>query len=159
MAHKKQYTLTKNGLEDLKKELKECKTVTKKNLQDQLDTELSEGDISENTSYYRVQDDIGSNDKRIEELESIIQNAQVVEDSDTEDSSNDSVDIGTKVTIKAKAKEITYHVVGSTEADPTKNKISVDSPLGKALVGKKVGEQASVKTPLGAQSYDIISIG
>lgn len=159
MAKKKQYTLTKKGLDDLKKELDDRINVTRKELQDQLDTELSEGDVSENSSYYRVQDDIGSNEKRIEELEDIIRDAKVVENGNGTTGNNAKIGVGTKVTIKAKSKEITYHVVGSTEADPTKNKISVDSPLGKALVGKKVGEQASVKTPLGTQSYDIISIG
>lgn len=156
MKSKKSYQLTKEGLEELKKELKERATVTRKRLQDELDDEIREGDISENTSYYRVQEEIGSNQKRIEEIEDILRNAEMIDSPKA--GSTKSVGIGTSVTINVKGREIIYQVVGSTEADPTENKVSIDSPLGKALVGKKVGDAATVKTPLGDQKYDIIAI-
>lgn len=156
MAKRKHYQLTKEGLENLKKELKERTDVIRKNLQDQLDADMQEGDISENTSYYRVQEEIASNERRIGELQTIIANAVTV---NGDPGDTDTVDIGNSVTIKVRDREITYHIVGSTEADPAQNKVSVDSPLGRALIGKKIGENAVVKTPLGSQSYDIIRIG
>ena len=157
MTKNKPLQLTKEGLEELEKELKDRSEVKRKQLQDELDNELREGDITENTSYYRVQEEIGSNEKRIEELQDILNNAQIV-DEKTPSGKKGSIKIGSTVTIKVGNKDVKYEVVGSTEADPTKNKISVDSPLGKALVGKTVGEEATVKTPLGNQKYAIIAI-
>jgi len=157
MVQKKAYTITKEGLKELQKELKERKGKIKKHLQDQLDSEIGEGDISENSGYYRVQDDIASNNKRIGEIETIIENAEIV-DGESKNGSSAGVDIGSSVTLKVNNHEITYEVVGSTEADPKKNKISVDSPFGKALLGKKPGDCAVVKTPIGTQKYDIITV-
>ena len=141
MPRKKEIQLTKEGLEELEKELKERTDVTRKSLQDELDDEISEGDISENTSYYRVQEEIGSNQKRIEEIQDIIKSADIIDET-TQKGKKGTVQIGSSVTLKVREREITYEIVGSTEADPTKNKVSVDSPLGKALIGKKVGNNA-----------------
>jgi transcription elongation factor GreA len=148
--------LTPEGLEQLEKELKERIEVTRKKLQDDLDSELGDGDLSENTSYYRVQEEIGSNQRRIEEIQSIISRASLTQGSECK--TGDGATIGCSVTIRVRDRELTYAIVGSTEADPSQNKISVDSPLGKALVGKKKGEKASVKTPVGNQEYEIIAI-
>lgn len=156
MARKKKLQLTKEGLEQLRKELKDRQTVIRKKLQDQLDEDISEGDLTENTSYYRVQEEIGSNEKRIDELQNMIHNATIVKED--EKNKPDVVQIGNSVTLEVHGKQVSYQVVGSTEANPTKNKVSVDSPLGKALLGKKVGEEAVVKTPLGAQKYAILSV-
>ena len=156
MSKPKKLQLTPEGLEQLKNELKERIEVTRKKLQDDLDAELGDGDISENTSYYRVQDEIGSNERRIEEIQSMISKATLVENSACE--IGGSASIGCTVTIKVKNRDIKYSIVGSTEADPSQNKISIDSPLGKALNGKKAGEKATVKTPVGNQEYDIIAI-
>lgn len=156
MTAKKTYQLTKDGLRDIEKELEERKTEIRKRLQDELDSEISDGDITENTSYYRVQEEIASNEKQIEELEDILKNSELVEDAP--DGNVKTAQIGISVTLKVKGNEVTYHLVGSTEADPTENKISVDSPLGSALQGKKVGEKAQVKTPVGTKEYEITSI-
>ncbi len=156
MSKFKKLKLTQTGLELLENELKERVEITRRKLQDDLDAEMGEGDLSENTSYYRVQDEIASNERRIEELKDMISNAIILEDNDGSDITHAS--IGSTVTIKVKDREVTYTIVGSTEADPTQNKISVDSPFGKALIGKKVGEKAVVRTPAGEQQYDIIRI-
>ena len=156
MVKYRKYQITKEGLKELEKELKERTTTIRKDLQDQLDEESGEGDISENAGYYRVQEEMGSNEKRIEEIQNILKNATVVKDAAQNGQS--TAQIGNSVTLKVRDKEIVYHIAGSTEADPTKNKISVDSPLGKALVGKKIGESASVKTPMGTQKYEITAI-
>ena len=156
MVKKKKFQITKEGLKELEKELKERTSIIRKALQDQLDEEIGEGDISENAGYYRVQEEIASNDKRIEEIQDIIKNADIIKDKPK--GAQNTAQIGNSVTLKVRDKEIVYHIKGSTEADPAKNKVSVDSPLGKALVGRKIGEKATVKTPMGDQKYEVVSI-
>lgn len=153
----KKYKVTKEGLEELKAELKKRKTVVRKRLQDQLDSELDEGDISENSNYYKVQEDIASNDKRIDELEEIIDNAILIE-RDVCTTDDCKIQAGDTVTVEKDGEEITYTFVGATESDPSQNKISIDSPLGLALKDKKVGEKAVLETPLGKQEYKVINI-
>ncbi|MBN2100844.1 GreA/GreB family elongation factor [Candidatus Dojkabacteria bacterium] len=157
MNTKKKLEMTQKGLEDLRKELKDRKTKIKKKLQDELDEEMGYGDLSENANYYRIQDEIASNDKRISELEDMIKNSFVVEEKECS-TDNCSVGIGSTIKVKKDEKEITYELVGATEADPTKNKISIESPMGQAFVDKKVGETATVTTPIGLAKYDIIDI-
>jgi transcription elongation factor GreA len=157
MTAKKKYQLTTEGKKELEKELEERTTTIRRKLQDELDSEISDGDITENTSYYRVQEEIASNEKRVEELEDILKNAEVIEDIPDEKDVK-KAQIGTSVTLKVRENEVTYHLVGSTEADPSENKITIDSPLGTALNGKRIGETAKVKTPVGIQEYDIVSI-
>lgn len=154
MVKKTLYKITIEGLEELKKELKERSEVIKKRLQDQLDEELGDGDISENSNYYKVQDEIASNDKRIDELEHIIHNSEIIRSN----GSNIKIEQGSTVKLSKEGKEITYAVVGETESDPAKNKISIESPLGSALRGKKKGDHVVMETPLGQQKYDIIDI-
>lgn len=149
--------VTKEGLSELKKELEERKTLIRKQLQDELDEQLADGDITENQNYYRVQDEIGSNDRRIEELEEIIENAVVVKEAEC-NVDKCKVGIGSTVILKKDGKEVKLTLVGATEADPTQSKISIESPMGKALSGKNKGEKAVVKTPAGAQEYDIIDV-
>lgn len=152
----KKFKITKEGLEELKRELEQRTTVIRKRLQDQLDQDLQEGDISENANYYRLQDDIGSNDKRIDELEELINKAVVVS---TDNSRKVKlVDIGSTVRIKVKDTIQEYEVVGATESDPANNRISIDSPMGVALAGKKSGDTATVQTPNGPQKYGIIDV-
>lgn len=154
MSKSKKFEITEKGLQELKDELKDRTTTIRRNLQDQLDVEINSSDISENSNYYRLQDEIASNDKRAEELEELIKNAVVVETN----GANGKIDIGSTVILNINGKEITYSIVGATEADPTKNKISIDSPIGAALRGKKTGNQVEVKTPIGTQKYDIIKV-
>lgn len=157
MTNKNSIQVTKDGLEELKKELRDRKTRVRKDLRDQLDEDLKEGDITENTNYYRVQDEISSNDKRIEELERMINDADIVEEVSCS-SGNCKIGIGSQVTIEKGGRKIQYTVAGETEADPSQRKISIKSPLGASLEGKKSGDTISVKTPKGVQKYDIIGV-
>lgn len=153
----KKFEITKKGLKKLQKELEERKNIIRRELQDQLDEEITAGDISENTSYYRVQEEIGSNQRRIDELEDLVKKAVVAKDNDNADK-NDSVVVGSTVTLNKDGTDITYKIVGATEADPTKNKISIESPIGTALADKKVGNQITVNTPMGPIKYGIMYI-
>lgn len=157
MGKKKTYKITKEGLEELKKELKKRKEVTKKRLQDQLDIELGEGDISENSNYYKVQEDIASNDKRIDELEEIVDNSAII-DTKSSNSLSSKVQAGSTVKLSKNGEELTYTIVGATESNPAKKRISIESPLGEALKNKKKGDQVILETPLGQQKYDIIEV-
>lgn len=153
----KKFEITQKGLKKLQKELEERKKTIRKDLQDQLDEEITAGDISENTSYYRVQEEIGSNQRRIDELEDLVKKAIVTKHTDNLDKSN-SVGVGSTVTLNRDGVDITYTVVGATEADPAKNKISIESPIGIALADKKVGDKITVNTPIGPIKYGIIHI-
>lgn len=154
---KKKIELTPKGLEKLKKELQERQTTTKKDLQNQLNEELKGGDISENTSYYRVLEDIESNQLRIDELEELIKKAVVTNHTDNPDRKG-SIGIGSSVTLKKDGTDIVYELVGATEADPTENKISIESPIGIALANKKIHDHIIVNTPRGPIKYAIICV-
>lgn len=149
--------MTKGGIADLQKELDERTSTIRKQLQDDLDEMLSTGDLSENASYYNIQEEIASNDKRIQELTEILEQVIVATEDGTGDK-NGKADIGNSIIIEVNGKKVTYELVGTTEADPKKNRISIDSPIGKALLGKKPGDTATVKTPLGDQKYAILSV-
>ncbi|MBN1619003.1 GreA/GreB family elongation factor [Candidatus Dojkabacteria bacterium] len=151
----KKYEITKEGLDKLQNELDERKNKMRKKLQDQLDAEIKAGDISENTQYYRIQDEIGSNDKRIEELELLINTAVLFKASA---STSLIAGLGSTVELKKDGTKIQYKLVSAPEADPTKNKISIESPMGKALDGKKKGDEISVKTPMGEVKYTVESV-
>jgi transcription elongation factor GreA len=154
---KKKYKITKEGLEELKAEYKKSTEVTKKRLQDQLDQELDEGDISENSNYYKVQEDIASNDKRINELEDIIDNSSII-DTNSNSKRTHKIETGTTVKLLKNDEEITYTIVGVTESNPGKNRISIESPLGEALKGKKKGDEITLGTPLGQQIYKVAEV-
>jgi len=152
----KKIEITQKGLDKLQKELEERQNIIRKDLQDQLDEELKAGDISENASYYRIQEEIGSNQKRIDDLETLIKQAVVIKHDGNSDK-NSPIGVGSTVTLKKDNLEITYKIVGTTETDPIKNKISIKSPIGTALAGKKTGDHITVNTPTGPIKYDIIA--
>lgn len=146
--------ITKEGLDELKQELKE-KLEDRARLRDQMDNEIGAGDIK--ASLYRTQEEIAGNEKRINELNELIKNAEVVENNSC-NVDNCTAEVGRTVTLKRGEKELVYKLVGGTEADPTQNKVSIESPIGSALDGKKTGEKVKVNTPLGPIEYDIISV-
>jgi len=112
------------------------------------------GDLSENAEYHAAKEELSFIEGRIEELEGIILRAEVVESK----SKNGAIDIGCKVTVTVGGKEHTYEIVGEWEADPLKKKISHTSPLGQALVGKKMGENVEFEAPAGKVVYQIKKI-
>ncbi len=149
--------ITSEGLEELKNELEELKTVKRKQVSERIKTALAFGDISENSEYDEAKNEQAQVEIRISKLENMIKNAKVIE----KNGQQDVVSVGCKVKVKdIEFDEImVYTIVGSAEADPFKEKISNVSPLGKALIGKKKGDTIEVISPAGvAIKYEILSI-
>ncbi|EKE12260.1 MAG: transcription elongation factor GreA [uncultured bacterium] len=145
--------LTQEGLETLKAELVELRDVKRPKLVDRLANARSQGDLSENSDYQSAKEELEFLDGRIEELEEVIKTAVVAPAVKTGD-----VGVGTKVTVKVGGSKVIFNIVGDWEADPVNKKISHESPLGKALVGKKAGDQIEVEAPAGKIQYEILAI-
>lgn len=145
--------LTKEGLEALKKELVELRDVKRPKLVDRLSNARSQGDLSENSDYQSAKEELEFLDGRIEELEEVIKTALVAPATKA-----GGVDVGTRVTVRVNGNKVVFHIVGEWEADPINKKISHESPLGKALVGGKVGDKVEVEAPAGKVHYEILAI-
>ena len=150
----KKIQLTQNGLEALKNELNELITVKRPFLVDRLSNARAQGDLSENSDYQNAKEELGFLEGRIDELTDVIKNAKVVKDS----GNSNMVGMGTKVTVRVNGVKNTFEIVGEWEADMLKKKISHTSPLGSALVGKKVGEKIEVDAPVGKLVYEVVDI-
>ena len=147
--------LTHEGEEKLQAELLELKGVKRDELSQRLRSAIQMGDLSENADYHQAKEDQGFLEGRIQELESILRNAIIIERTQ----SSGVVFIGSHVTIQESNEEPeTYHLVGPTEADPRKGKISHESPIGRALIDKKVGDIAEAETPGGKIKFKILKI-
>jgi transcription elongation factor GreA len=147
--------LTKSGLEELRKELAGLLDVKRPKLVDRLSNARQQGDLSENSDYQSAKEELEFLDGRIDELSEVVQTAVVADGSKN---SKDGIGVGTKVTVKVNGKETVFDMVGEWEADPVNKKISDSSPLGLALVGKKVGDKAEVEAPAGKVIYEILAI-
>ncbi len=155
MTKKEKIKLTANGLEKLKKELEYRRNVRRKEINEVIRSAVEEGDLSENDEYTLALEDSQVNNARIEELTDIIKNAEVVSSC----KNTKKVCIGHKVTLKDKSgKEMSLYLVGETEANPAKKMISNTSPIGTALMGRSVKENAQIKTPAGEKEYTIEKI-
>lgn len=154
MDDKKIY-LTKEGHEELKKELLELSGVKRPDVLGRVSQARSLGDLSENAEYVAAKEDLSFIDGRIGELEELLKHAVVIADSHQ----NHMVKLGSKVTLHHNGKKEIYTVVGEWEADPTEKKISHKSPLGVSLIGKRVGEKIEVEAPAGKIVYTINHIG
>ena len=152
----KEYKLTAERLEELKNELNFLQTVREKEVAEQIKEARSFGDLSENSEYDEAKNEQGKLYSRIGELQEILENCVVIE----EDQDTDVVRMGCTVTVLDTefGDEETYKVVGSQEADPMNGAISEDSPLGKALLGHKEGEEILYDAPGGAFGYKIVKI-
>ncbi len=153
----KVYKLSKQRLQELKDELEYLKTVREKEVADQIKEARSFGDLSENSEYDEAKNEQGKLFSRIAEVENILSNYVLIEDVDAD---NDTVVTGTKVIVEdlEDGSKEEYHIVGSQEADPYQRRISDESPFGKALLGKKAGEIASVEAPAGVLQYKVVEI-
>ena len=146
------------GLKAMQEELEYLKTVRRKELAEEIKEARSHGDLSENSEYDEAKNTQGLVENRITELEQMVKNAVIIDESEL---SVDSVSVGTHVSIKMigddEAEE--YDIVGRTEADPINGKISDESPVGHALLGKAVGEKAEVLLPSGhTVEYEVLAI-
>jgi transcription elongation factor GreA len=146
--------LTKEGLADLKAEYKELTSVKRPGAVQRLSDARDLGDLSENSEYAAAKQDLAFIDGRILELEEIIRGAKLISGNHTKN----QVDVGCKVILHINGKKDEYMLVGEWEADPTAKKISHESPLGKALMGKKVGDKVEVEAPAGKILYKILGI-
>jgi transcription elongation factor GreA len=147
--------LTTEGAAKLKAELKELTGPKREELAARLRSAIQMGDLSENADYHKAKEDQGFLEGRIQELEYILGNAVIIE----ENGSKDMVAIGSRVTIQEEDyPEETYHLVGSTEADPSKGMISYESPIGQALMDHKVGDTVEAETPGGMINFKILKI-
>lgn len=151
---KKQFHLTKEGVEELKIELKELLAL-RAPIAERIKTAREFGDLSENAEYSSARQEQERVEGRIAEIEHILQNVDII----TKPRGDSKVQLGSTVKLKSdegKTKE--FQVVGTVEADPLNGKISDESPIGKALIGKKEGEDVEIKTPAETANYKIVDI-
>ena len=157
MADKK-HILTYAGLKQYEDELQNLKVVKRKEVAQKIKEAREQGDLSENAEYDAAKDEQRDIELRIEEIDKILKNAEVVVEEDVD---VNAINIGCTVRLKDIEfdEEMTYKIVGSTEADVLGNKISNESPVGAALIGSKVGDQIEVETPNGeVVKYEILEI-
>ena len=153
----KKNILTKEGLAKYEEELHELKTVKLKEVAEKLKEAREQGDLSENAEYDAAKDEQRDIEARIEALEKILKNAEVVVEEDVD---TNKISIGCTVKLKDLEydEEIEYKIVGSSEANSLKGKISNESPVGKALIGAKKGQTVAVETPAGVFKYKVLGI-
>ncbi len=148
--------LTNDGLQRLQAELDYLKTTARDQLARRLRTAIQQGDLSENADYIAAKEEQGFLEGRIMELEQIIRNVVIIDESQR---NRDIVDIGASVTIQEENFPVeTYQLVGPQEADPANGRISHESPIGKAMIGKRSGDEFLVSTPNGTIHFKIIKI-
>ena len=149
--------MTYEGLKKYEEELEHLKVVTRKEIAQKIKEARAQGDLSENAEYDAAKDEQRDVEARIEELEKILKNAEVVVEDEVD---LDRINIGCKVRIRDLEydDELEYKIVGSTEANSLKGKISNESPVGKALIGAKKGETVEVETPAGILKYEVLEI-
>lgn len=148
--------LTAEGLKELQDELEQLKTVGRKDAAEKIKVARSFGDLSENAEYDEAMSDQAKLEARINEIEVMLKNAKVF---DEESLGTEVVHIGSKVTItNSKKEKFEYKIVGFAQADPANGKISDESPVGKALIGHKVGDKVVVEAPVGAINFKIVTI-
>lgn len=145
--------LTQTKFDEFKKELEQLKTVRRKEVAESLEYAKALGDLSENAEYHEARDQQAATEDRIAHLERVLKFATIISSHNT-----DFVAMGSLVTIKRDKIEQTLTLVGSEESDMASGKVSVKSPLGAAIVGKKKGDTFSFKTPSGMMEYVVVKI-
>lgn len=153
----KKNILTYAGLQKLEEELHDLKVNKRKEVAGKIKEAREQGDLSENAEYDAAKDEQRDIEARIEELEKILKNAEVVVEDEAE---TDKINIGCKVKVFDMEfdEEMEFSIVGSTEANSLKGKISNESPVGRALIGAKIGDTVSVESPSGEMEYKVLSI-
>jgi len=149
--------LTQEGLDKLQAELDDLKYVKRKELAARIKLAISYGDLKENSEYHSAKEDQAFMETRILTLEKMLRNVRIVDKNDID---NSKVQVGHSVVLNDIEfdEKIEYRIVGPAEANVTENKISYESPLGKELMGKRVGETVSVEAPVGIVKYELLEI-
>lgn len=157
MAEVKKNILTYEGLKALEDELQDLKVVKRKEVAEKIKEAREQGDLSENAEYDAAKDEQRDIEARIEEIEKILKNAEVVVEDEVD---LDKISVGCKVKVHdfEFEEDIELKIVGSTEANSLEGKISNESPVGKALMGKKKGEEVEVEMPAGTMRYKVLEI-
>jgi len=157
MSNNKENLLTVSGLAKLEEELEYLRATKRAEVAQRIKQALAFGDISENSEYDEAKNEQAFVEGRIAQIENILKTAKVIDD---EDINTDIVSVGAKVLVKDEelGDEMEYTIVGSAEADPLNMKISNESPVGKALLGKKVGDVVEIVVPDGMLKYKILQI-
>ena len=152
-----QFIMTQKGYDEAVERLHYLQTVKRQEIVERIAEARSHGDLSENAEYDAAKDEQRDIEARIEELEKILKNAEVVDEDEVD---LDTINIGCKVKILDVEfnEELEYKIVGSTEANSLKGKISNESPVGKALIGHKAGEEVVVETQAGPITYKVLEI-
>lgn len=150
-----EYLITKEGLNKLKEELEDMKTRQRDELSKRLRFAIQQGDLSENADYHKAKEDQAFLEGKIREYEETIAGAKIIDGSNN----NGVIDVGSHITIQEGSyPEERYHMVGAREANPMEGRISNESPIGKALLGRKAGDTVTVETPGGAMELKILSV-
>jgi transcription elongation factor GreA len=157
MTDKNQELVTPEGLEKLQQELAYLTETRRKEVANRIRQAREFGDITENSEYDEAKNEQGLLERRIGELLRRLRSVKVVDPSEAEE---DAVDLGTTVTLRVvgKGQERTFQIVGANESDPTSGKLSHASPVGRAVLKRKVGEKVMVSTPRGATEYEIVNV-
>ena len=157
MSQAKKFIMTYEGVKKLEEELEYLKTVKRKEITEKIKVALGYGDLSENSEYDEAKNDQAFTEGRIIQLENMLINAVVVDESEIP---KDKVSVGSIVKVMDYEfdEEVEYTIVGSAEADPMNFKISNESPVGSALLGKKVGDVVEVAVPSGVSKFEVLEI-
>jgi transcription elongation factor GreA len=150
----KKYLLTQEGLTKLNEELKFLINDKRKEVIERIREAAAHGDLAENADYAQAREEQSFVEGRIQEIEDMIKNAEII----TASTQHSSVTIGSTIKVRVDNDEKTYTIVGSNEANPLEGKISNESLVGKALLGKKIGDRVTVTTPVGDKEYEVSGI-
>ena len=151
-----EYLLTKEGAEKMRAKLEDMTTRQRAELSERLRFAISQGDLSENADYHKAKEDQAFLEGKIKEYETILGNAKIIEDKHGQ---QDTVDVGNWVTIKeGDQPEEKYQMVGAREANPREGRISNESPMGIAIIGRKAGDTVSFQTPGGKMEITILKV-
>lgn len=157
MQNTKQVTVSSEGLKKLQEELEYLKTTKRKEVAEAIKVARAFGDLSENSEYDEAKNEQGAVEQRIADIEAMLKNIKVINEHEVK---TDTVSVGTKVKVfdETFEEEIEYTIVGSNETNPLENKISEESPIGRALAGSAVGETVKAETPGGEVVMKILNI-
>ena len=158
MAEEKKNLLTRECLEKYEQELHYLKITKREEIAQKLKEARAQGDLSENAEYDAAKDEQRNVEARIEELEKLLKNVEVVDDDGSDDGKKVKFGSTVKILDKELKEELTYRIVGASEAKCLEGSISDESPLGKALIGAKKGETISVEAPCGVLKYKVVEI-
>ncbi len=156
MDAKKKIFVTKEGLDELKHELEELSKKKRPEVLERVSQARAMGDLAENSEYTAAREELSLIDGRIEELSDILKNIELIKEGAK--STSKGIQLGSTITVSVNGKKEDFVLVGEWEADPHNKKISHESPLGKALMGKAIGEKVEVEAPAGKVTYTVVSI-